>query len=639
MFPATQTKDKPLGDRYIKWLPNLFHKDLRPRAAAEAVNRKTNARPQELAPELADAADVLSDQLHAQLHRLSKLVAPHLDVIESQFRASLNRKRILPIQAVALSAITFGAAARILTQAGSLAIKFIEQVEYNGRRLAKLNLPPSAIVEALQEYDRLLTSKVGPWKDEDFANFQWVREQLHFCVILTLNNAYYQVREAETQAFYELFRVELESHTLEDLLQRFVEVLAHVCQADAGHLFMISEAVPSEQGKPAQPSLWIQRASAPGSSRAAPVAVKRAQGLSAPAFIDCRGELPRGAKRNLLLDPTWWGKHQSCWSIPLAKDGRVAGVIQLGFSKFYEWLPREQELLAAAAERCLMAAEKARLMDHLAASEEQIRQLAEHMLHVEEMERRRISRELHDEAGQSLLCIRLQMELLEQNLPETEVATKEKLRDARDLTERTILEMRRLIAALSPAVLEQLGLGAALRQLVTRFQRLNPIGVKLSLSRLGGLPQQTEVIVYRLVQECFNNIAKHSGARQVNISAVSADGLLKLNVEDDGVGFQIEEAFARRESFGLSGMRERVTLLGGKFHIRSFPTCTTVSAGQGTDSETLQVPSRSSQRIKKDRGTKISIELPISRSVSHSTGVSALGGGTLGVSRSVGVSL
>ena len=586
------------------------------------MSRKSAPTPRapELAPELADAADVLSDQLHAHLYRLSKLVMPHLASIEARFRASLNRKRILPIQATALSSITFGAAARILTASGkpegSPALKFIEQVEYNGRRLAKLNLPPSAIVEALQEYDRLLTAKLGQWKGEDVANFQWVREQLHFCVILTLNNAYYQVREAETQAFYELFRVELESRSLEELLQRFVQVLAHVCHADVGHLYLISEAVEEDDGKPRRPSMWMPLASVSSSGKAVtPVPVKRGQGLSVPAFIDCRGRAAR--RNNLLLDESWSGSHESCWSIPLAKDGKTAGVIQLGFSKFYEWLPREQELLAAAAERCLMAAEKARLMDNLAASEEQIRQLAEHMLHVEEMERRRISRELHDEAGQSLLCIRLQMELLEQNLPDSEVSTKEKLREARDLTERTILEMRRLIAALSPAVLEQLGLGAALRQLVARFQRLHPIGVKLALSRLGGLPQQTEVIVYRLVQECFNNIAKHSGARNVNISAASADGMLKLSVEDDGVGFKIEEAFARRDSFGLSGMRERVTLLGGKFQIKSFPSTQSVSVRQTTKLETERVPSRDSRRIKKDRGTKISIELPISRTGGH----------------------
>ena len=82
-----------------------------------------------------------------------------------------------------------------------------------------------------------------------------------------------------------------------------------------------------------------------------------------------------------------------------------------------------------------MAAEKARLMEDLARREEQVRSLAEHMLHVEEMERRRISRELHDEAGQSLLCIRLQMELIEQALPDKESETRTKLADARDLTE------------------------------------------------------------------------------------------------------------------------------------------------------------------------------------------------------------
>src|SRR5260370_8055198 len=108
-----------------------------------------------------------------------------------------------------------------------------------------------------------------------------------------------------------------------------------------------------------------------------------------------------------------------CGSIPRAASGRTAGVMQFGFSKPYEWLPREQELLAAAGERCLMAAEKARLMEDLAASEEQIRQLAEHMLHVEEMERRRISRELHDEPDQALLSLPFPMQLLDQPLPPT----------------------------------------------------------------------------------------------------------------------------------------------------------------------------------------------------------------------------
>jgi signal transduction histidine kinase len=447
-------------------------------------------------------------------------------------------------------------------------------VEYNGRRLAKLNLPPSAILEALEEYDKLLGPTLVSLIPDESANFQWVREQLHFCVILTLNNAYYQVREAETQAFYELFRVELESRNLEELLRRFLESLVHVCRADAGRLYMLNESA----------TLWEPRAGSPKIT-ALPIPNKPGliKKLSKPRHLN--GD---GPASGLLLDESWHRRFASCWSIPLAANGRTAGVMQFGFSKPYEWLPREQELLAAAAERCLMAAEKARLMEDLAQREEQVRRLAEHMLHVEEMERRRISRELHDEAGQSLLCIRLQMELIEQALPDTEAEWRVKLREARDLTERTILEMRRLIAALSPAVLEQLGLGAALRQLVNRFQRLHPCRVRLQLSKMGALPQQIEIIAYRLVQECFNNIGKHAAATNVNISLASADGILKLAVEDNGIGFNVEEALAKRESFGISGMRERVALLGGEFHVES--------RTEGAK-----------------RGTKISIELPIAK--------------------------
>jgi len=551
----------------------------------------------EIAPELADAADVLSDQLRVHLQRLAVFLLPHAETLERRFLATLKHRRIGDREyeqkiRVALAALTPGAAARILAS-GQAPLKFIEQVEYNGRRLAKLNLPPSVIVEALQEYDNLLTPLLRKLLPNEYANLQWVREQLHFCVILTLNNAYYQVREAETQAFYELFRIELESRNLDELLKRFLQALVQVCHADAGHLYLLND----------RRTAWTLKAKAESGDRGlVPAAEIASQPAKLKQLAQSRQINPQNGTAHLLLEQGWKGRFQNCWSIPLATRGRMQGVMQFGFSKPYEWLPREQELLAAAAERCIMAADKARLMENLAASEEQIRQLAEHMLHVEEMERRRISRELHDEAGQSLLCIRLQIEMIEQALPPEQAEWIAKLGDARDLTERTILEMRRLIAALSPAVLEQLGLAAALRQLVNRFRRLNPIRVRLMVSRLRRLPQHTEIIVYRLVQECFNNIAKHSGATNVNISVSSADGWVRLAVEDNGVGFKVEEALARRDSFGLSGMRERVALLGGKFEIRSYPR-----NGAG-----IEKVSRGRKK-KAGRGTKILISLPVAK--------------------------
>jgi signal transduction histidine kinase len=539
----------------------------------------------EIAPGLADAADVLSDQLRTHLQRLAVFLLPHAGLLERKFEARLKKLDLPPKVRSALRALTPVAAAKILAS-GRPPLKFIEQVEYNGRRLAKLNLSPSSVVHALEEYDRLLTPLFKKLLPAEYANFQWVREQLHFCVVLTLNNAYYQVREAETQAFYELFRVELESRNLDELLRRFLETLLQVCHADAGHLYLLNDAQSS----------WVLRASASG--RRTPGALREVhnhpgllRSLARAHQID-----PKNGTGALLLEPGWKNRYQACWSVPLATGGRTAGVMQFGFSKPYEWLPREEELLAAAAERCLMAAEKARLMEDLADREEQVRRLAEHMLHVEEIERRRISRELHDEAGQSLLCIRLQMELLENSLPPERTEWIGKLRETRDLTERTILEMRRLIAALSPAVLEQLGLGAALRQLVNRFRKLYPSQVRLYLTKLGRLPQQTETILYRLVQECCNNIAKHSSATKVNILAHSSDGMVKLTVEDNGVGFQVEEALARRDSFGLSGMRERVALLGGRFEVQSHPRDETPLAGR-----------------RKGRGTRILITLPLAK--------------------------
>ena len=506
-------------------------------------------------PVLADAAGLLSSQVRAQIQLLVRRLKPFVPRLERQFIREMRKLGFTPPQRSALVRITLGATAGLLAGRQPLSA-FFEHIEYNGRRLAKLNLRRGAVVDALQSYNRLAAAVFGRLSPGEGAVLGWVSEQLNFSIVLTLNNAFYQVRETETEAFYELFQAELESGGQRQLLERSLATLTRFCQAGAGRLFLFDR----ERG------VWLTLASDGAPPPPAPDALSALDMLSLPRHIARGGRFER-----LLLDPSWRGVYPSCWSIPLFSGENLAGAMQFAFVKQYEWLPRELQLLTGAAERFLLAGEKLRLTEDLAAREAQIRQLASSILEVEERERRRISREMHDGAGQLLVYLRLQLDLIERTMPEPPLALHEGLDEARDLIGRTVVEIRRLISDLSPAVLEQLGLGAAVRQLVRRFRDLHGAQIRLDLPRLTSLPQQTEVIVYRLVQECCSNVARHSSASHVNISFSSADGILRLIVEDDGVGFEVAKALTRPGSSGLAGMRERVALIGGRFQVESRP--------------------------------------------------------------------
>ncbi len=530
---------------------------------------------------LAAAADVLGEQLQVHLDRLAQILDRHAASLDRRYLSRLRRMGFDARQRKALLAITPGAAARVLSR-GRPAADFFEQVEYNGRRLAKLNLAPDQIVEALCEYDALLVPVFGPLPALERENLEWAREQLQFCVVLTLNNAFYHVREVETDAYQDLFRAELESRNLDELLPRMLEALSKFCRSDAGVLFLREP----ESGK------WRLRAATEATVRIEPRSLSVTPGKALAGKLShlvCES----GKTGSVALDPSWATRYTSCWSVPLVFAGQTSGVMQFGYARHYEWLPREEDVLAATAERCQLAAEKALLVENLASRESQVRALAAMMVHAEERERRRISSELHDEAGQSLLCIRLQLEMLERLVPEELGEVRTGLAETRALTERTVTEIRRFISDLSPAVLEQLGLEAAIRQVALRLRRFSNMQVRLKLADLAGLPPRTAAVVYRLVQECSNNAARHSSARHVNISVVYADERVRLRVEDDGVGFRISEASKKRESFGLGAMRERVVLFGGEFRVRSEP-------GKGT-TVSIELPVKPAEEVRDPR--------------------------------------
>ncbi len=508
-------------------------------------------------PALAQAADALSGQLQSNLGRLAGLLRPAAAGLERQWLRRLRELGFDARQQKAMAGITPGAAAKILGARRPLA-DFIEQVEYSGRRLANLGLSPSRILRALRQYDGLINTLLGGLAPRESANLRWALEQLRFCVLLTLNNAFFEVREAETEAYQELFRAELESRNLDELLVRMLDVLARFSRAQAGALWLFDP----------HSRRWRSRAGWPKQGREATVPAGPA---ASRRFLTARCACGKAQVKKLALEARWPGRYQSCWSIPMAGGEGTAGVFQFAFAARYDWLPREETLLTAASERCSEAVRKAQLAEELAIREQQVRGLAERMIEVEERERRRISAELHDETGQMLLSIRLHLELLERTVPEGLAELRTGLQEARRLTEQMIVEVRRLIADLSPAVLAQLGLAAALRQLASRFRRHHRAKIVLHVADVGPLPKKLEHVVYRLAQECLNNVARHSGASKVMVSLDSADKILRLRVEDDGAGFPVEQVLAKRDSFGVAGMKERVALFGGRLVVRSRP--------------------------------------------------------------------
>ena len=237
-------------------------------------------------------------------------------------------------------------------------------------------------------------------------------------------------------------------------------------------------------------------------------------------------------------------------------------MLQFGFAGRCRWLPRDATLLNAVAERCQEAIGKARL-------EAEIRRLEAEARRAEEDERRRIGRELHDEAGQSLLLLRLELEMMER---QAGGEMRLRLAEARGIAERTVEELRRIVAALSPAVLERLGLESAIRQLAARFRKMHAAGIRVRFSgTCKELSRQSQEVIYRVAQESLQNVAKHSQATRVNLFVQSTDKSVRLSVSDNGAGFRTEAALSKPMSFGLAGMRERAALLEGNLTIRSAP--------------------------------------------------------------------
>jgi two-component system sensor histidine kinase UhpB len=204
--------------------------------------------------------------------------------------------------------------------------------------------------------------------------------------------------------------------------------------------------------------------------------------------------------------------------------------------------------------------------DMLDRLESERRESGRRALLVQEHERRRIARELHDEVGQTLTGVMLQVEGLAASIPEP---LREQLDELRETARAGTEEVRRIASRLRPEALEDLGLQSALSALASSFAEQARVPVERRLDPALPLSEEYELVVYRVAQEALTNVARHADASRVHLWLERTEGQIVLTVRDDGRGLAPD---ATRSSHGITGMRERAMLIGAQLRLTEPPT-------------------------------------------------------------------
>jgi signal transduction histidine kinase len=243
---------------------------------------------------------------------------------------------------------------------------------------------------------------------------------------------------------------------------------------------------------------------------------------------------------------------------------------------------KKEILQRQAAEKALQKSEQhySLLLEQSHHMQEQLRHLSRQILSAQEDERRRISRELHDEVAQVLTGINLHLARLKKDATADTKDLKKKITHTQRLVEKSVNVVHRFAGQLRPPALDDLGLFPALHSYVTDFAKQTGLSVHLvsfTQDKSDKLDSTRRTVLYRVAQEALANVARHAKASQVNVSIEKLRGVIRMEVKDNGKSFQAQGASTAKgkRHLGLLGMRERVEMVSGRFTIES-------ESGKGT---------------------------------------------------------
>jgi signal transduction histidine kinase len=275
-------------------------------------------------------------------------------------------------------------------------------------------------------------------------------------------------------------------------------------------------------------------------------------------------------------------------SVPMeAEPGGLVGVLNVHTVERRDFTPRDIQLLLVIGRLIAGALHQARLHRQLTARERAHENFAEQVIAAQESERRRVAGDIHDGISQRLVGLTYRLDAAARAVDDGDQnSAAEQLEKARDLVDLTLGEARSAISGLRPPVLDDLGLGGALASLASSTAEVD-LDLHLDDARL---PEHIEVALYRIAQECVQNVVKHSRALVATVVFTVRDGVARLTMSDNGVGFDTAQAGVRLDAdpglrssgYGMLSMAERAELVGGSVEVVSSP-------GSGT-TVTVNVP-------------------------------------------------
>jgi PAS domain S-box-containing protein len=275
------------------------------------------------------------------------------------------------------------------------------------------------------------------------------------------------------------------------------------------------------------------------------------------------------------------GPHGGECALPLCAGEKLIGVIHVHSSELGRRRREEEQILLRVADVVVAILERKRAEEALRRSEAELREMSARLLRAQEDERRAVAHDVHDSLGSSLVALKYRVENIRSGLVKGRSrASARELEEMASMVQDNIQEVRRIQRALRPPILDDLGIVPAISWLTREFENTYK-GIRIEKEmdiQESDLSDLLKTVIFRIVQEGLNNIAKHSRASLIHLSLLRGRDRIHLAIRDNGLGFDVGEALSADRiprGMGIEGMRERAELSGGSFEVESVP-------GQGT---------------------------------------------------------